>query len=72
MNQNSIWDEFMNFVLKNEKIMKEFLEIKNYDLFIDKIIDIGKLNNFNFTEEDIIKKYRNNELKWVEKWTKIY
>ena len=60
--------KFSRLVLENLELQSQLKPIEERDEFIDKVLELGKKTDFDFSREDIEEQIREHQREWIERW----
>lgn len=61
-------EKLRRIVFENAALQKNLQAISGRDEFINRVLEIGKENNLNFTTEDVFQAMNEYRRVWLERW----
>lgn len=65
---NEDLEKLRQIVFHDEILQKDLQAILDREDFIDRVLEIGRTRELNFTEEDVLQAMNEQRRAWIERW----
>ena len=65
---NEDLEKLRAIVFQDEVLQKDLRTISDRDEFVDRVLEIGKNRDLDFTEEDVLQAMNEQRRAWIERW----
>lgn len=65
---NEDLEKLRQIVFRDEALQNDLQAISDREEFIERVLEIGKMRDLNFTEEDILQAMNEQRRAWIERW----
>ncbi len=65
---NNDFQHFRVMVLRDLALQRELAPIEDRREFIERVVELGRVNSFEFEKEDVVRAMRDARNSWVERW----
>ncbi|MEK7857262.1 MAG: Nif11-like leader peptide family natural product precursor [Acidobacteriota bacterium] len=65
---NTQFEQFRTLVLRDAALQKELDSVNDRGEFVGRVVELGRVNSFEFNNEDVIEAMREARRSWVERW----
>lgn len=61
-------EKLRTIVFRDETLQKDLQAISDREEFVERVLEIGRTRDLNFTEEDVLRAMNAQRRAWIERW----